>query len=65
LRSLLYWIPSQGEGWDFLALRDLNEYFKSFEMKISRGVSPKSLDWNKFTANFGYGKAAKVLNEFV
>jgi len=55
----------QGEGWSFLALCDLNEFVKCFQIKISRKVSPKSLDWNSFTANFGYSKAAKVLNELV
>jgi len=39
--------------------------FNSFQIKISRGVSPKSIGWNGFTANFGYGNAAKVLIEFV
>jgi len=49
----------------FSALGDLNDSFKSFQIKTSSEVSPKSLDWNSFTANFGYGKAPKILNEFV
>jgi len=47
------------------ALRDLNELFKSFQIKVSRGVSPKSLGCNSFTANFSYRNAPKILNEFV